>query len=506
MTRRAASLVALVAMLTACSAEGPTTAPEAATPALANAVSDDVRDRYIVVFKEDVQDAPGLADQLVRAARGRKHFVYERALKGFAATIPEAALDGLRRNPNVAYIESDAIVTASGTQSPATWGLDRIDQRDLPLSGSYTYDTDGSGVTAYIIDTGILFGHVEFGGRATTGYDAVTSGGTAADCNGHGTHVAGTVGGATYGVAKQAALVAVRVLGCSGSGSTSGVIAGIDWVTNNAIKPAVANMSLGGSFSASLNTAVANAVAAGVTFAVAAGNENTDACTRSPASAPNAITVAATTSGDARASYSNFGSCVDLFAPGSSITSAWYTSTTATNTISGTSMASPHVAGVAALYLAANPGSAPTAVAAAVTGGATSAKVTSPGTGSPNLLLYSLLTGGSTPPPVISVHVQDISGAATPSGRKNWTARVTIAVRQVDGTTPVSSATVTGNWGGGATGATSCITGTDGTCSVSRTQRTTLASVAWTVAGIAGAGMTYEGAQNVESSVTVARP
>ena len=213
MTRRAASLVALVATLAACSAEGPTTAPEAATPALANAVSDDVRDRYIVVFKEDVQDAPGLADQLVRAARGRRHFVYDRALKGFAAPIPAAALDGIRRNPNVAYIEPDAIVTASGTQSPATWGLDRIDQRDLPLSSSYTYDNDGTGVTAYIIDTGILFGHVEFGGRATTGYDAVTSGGTAADCNGHGTHVAGTVAGTTYGVAKQAALVAVRVLG-----------------------------------------------------------------------------------------------------------------------------------------------------------------------------------------------------------------------------------------------------------------------------------------------------
>jgi len=506
MTRRAASLVALVATLAACSAEGPTAAPEAGTPALASAVSDDVRDRYIVVFKDDVQDAPGLAEQLVRAAGGRTHFVYDRALKGFAATIPEAALDGIRRNPNVAYVEPDAIVTASATQSPATWGLDRIDQRDLPLSGSYTYDTDGAGVTAYIIDTGILFGHVEFGGRATTGYDAITSGGTAADCNGHGTHVAGTVGGTTWGVAKRAALVAVRVLGCGGSGTTSGVIAGIDWVTNNATRPAVANMSLGGGFSASLNTAVANAVAAGVTFAVAAGNENSDACTRSPASTPEAITVAATTSADARASYSNFGSCVDLFAPGSSITSAWYTSTTATNTISGTSMASPHVAGVAALYLAANPGSTPASVASAITGGATASKVTSPGTGSPNLLLYSVLSGGSPPPPAISARVQDLSGTATPSGRKNWTARVTIAVTQVGGTTPVSGASVTGNWGGGATGTTSCTTGTDGTCSVSRTQRTTVTSVTWTVAGIAGAGLTYAGAQNVESSVTVAYP
>jgi subtilisin family serine protease len=305
------------------------------------------------------------------------------------------------------------MMTASAIQSNPTWGLDRIDQHTLPLSASYTYNATGDGVTAYIIDTGILFSHSEFGGRATTGVDEITAGGDASDCNGHGTHVSGTVGGATYGVAKAVKLVAVRVLGCNGSGSNTGVIAGIDWVTAqhqaDPSKPAVANMSLGGGASSALDQAVANSVAAGVTYAVAAGNGNIfgiaqDACTTSPAREPSAITVSATDNTDTKASWANYGSCVDIFAPGVNITSSWYSGTTATNTISGTSMATPHVVGAAALYLQANPGATPAQVAAALTGNATTGAVKSPGTSSPNKLLYTAFIGGgsSGPAPVAS--------------------------------------------------------------------------------------------------------
>jgi subtilisin family serine protease len=266
--------------------------------------------------------------------------------------------------------------------------LDRIDQRSLPLNGQYNYTYTGSGVTAYIIDTGILFSHNDFGGRASKGYDAF--GGNGVDCNGHGTHVAGTVGGATYGVAKRVTLKAVRVLNCSGSGSTSGVIAGVNWVSNNHTASSVANMSLGGSVSTSLDSAVSNSIAHGVVYAIAAGNSNANACNYSPARVSSAITVGATTSSDARASYSNYGSCLDIFAPGSSIKSDWYTSNTATNTISGTSMATPHVTGVAALYLQQHPGSSPTTVRNAMRTYGTLNKVTGAGSGSPNVLLYTV--------------------------------------------------------------------------------------------------------------------
>lgn len=359
--------------------------------------------RYIVVFKDDVAvaavdaaiaEAEGAAAaESLDAAGGRQtlelHYRYESALLGFAASMPASSLQALQKNPNVAYIEPDQVITLSASQSPATWGLDRIDQRNLPLSNSYTYNNTGAGVTAYIIDTGILYGHNEFGGRASFGYDAF--GGNGADCNGHGTHVSGTVGGSTYGVAKGVTLKAVRVLNCSGSGTNSGVIAGVNWVASHhaAGAPAVANMSLGGSVSSALDTAVNNAINDGVTFAIAAGNSNRNACNYSPARVAAAITVGATTSTDARASYSNYGSCLDLFAPGSSITSAWYTSTTATNTISGTSMATPHVAGVAALYLQSNTSASPAAVRNAIVNNATTGKVTSAGSNSPNRLLFT---------------------------------------------------------------------------------------------------------------------
>ena len=366
-----------------------------------------INGQYIVVLKEGAASLVGERSSAARvstvardmAGKHRAKVVrsFDRALRGFVAKADDAALARLLADPKVAYVEEDGYVSITATQTGATWGIDRIDQRDLPLSGSYTYDTTASGVHAYIIDTGVLLTHTQFTGRMGNGYDAVTSGGNANDCNGHGSHVAGTIGGTTYGVAKGVTIHPVRVLGCTGSGSNSGVIAGMDWVANNHIKPAVANMSLGGGASQATDDAVARMTAAGVTVVVAAGNSNDNACNYSPARAPSAITVGSTTSTDARSSFSSFGTCLDIFAPGSSITSAWYTSTTATNTISGTSMASPHVAGVAALYLANNPSATPSQVTTAIVNNSTPNKVTSPGTGSPNRLLYSLF--GTTPPP-----------------------------------------------------------------------------------------------------------
>ena len=348
--------------------------------------------QYIVVFKPG---SPGNevnnAAERVGAFGGEVLYVYDEALSGFAARLPEPALKGLVHNPNIEFIEVDQVINLDATQSPATWGIDRIDQRALPLNNSYTYNFTGAGVTAYIIDTGIYFGHNEFGGRAVSGYDFVNNDSDASDCNGHGTHVAGTVGGSTYGVAKGVSLVAVRVLNCTGSGTTSGVIAGINWVTSqHTTGKAVANMSLGGSASTALDTAVKNSIADGVVYAIAAGNNNKDACRYSPARVPTAITVGATTSSDARASYSNYGSCLDLFAPGSSITSAWYTGSSATNTISGTSMATPHAAGVAALYLEGHD-AAPQQVRDALVAAATTGVVGNAGRNSPNLLLYALV-------------------------------------------------------------------------------------------------------------------
>ncbi len=354
------------------------------------------RGTYIVVLKGASAPAGAIANEQAQRFGGRVDFVYTHALRGFAITLPDAAANGLAHDPRVASVEADSVYTTDTTQAGATWGLDRIDQRARPTDGLFHYTSTGAGVTAYIIDTGIRYSHSEFSGRAVSGYDAVTAGGDAADCNGHGTHVSGTVGGATYGVAKDVRLVAVRVLNCSGSGTTAQVVAGIDWVTGNhqAGEPAVANMSLGGSASTAIDTAVRNSIADGVAYSIAAGNGflgifAQNACSTSPARVTEAMTVSAIDSSDRKPSWANVGTCVDWFAPGVSVTSAWYTSDTATNTISGTSMATPHTTGVAALYLQGNPAATPSQVQEALRAATTKGSVVSPGTGSPNALLFT---------------------------------------------------------------------------------------------------------------------
>jgi len=368
--------------------------------------------QYIVVFNDDrvaAATVSAIAAEMVAANDGELLQAYDSALHGFAARFPVAnsakVVAQLQQDTRVAYVEQDTLVTlsqetnldalgqADTVQTGAVWGLDRLDQRQLPLSGTFSYNKTGAGVRAYIIDTGINTAHTQFGtpSRASSGYDAVDGSLPAADCNGHGTHVAGTIGGSTYGVAKGVSLIAVRVLDCAGSGSTSGIIAGVNWVKSQkqASIPAVANMSLDGSYSSSLNTAVTNAINAGVTFVVAAGNSNANACNYSPASASGAVTVGATSNTDTRASFSNYGVCVDLFAPGVSITSAWYSSNTATAILSGTSMATPHVVGVVALYLQGHATATPATVRSAIFTAATAGIVKSPGTGSYNRLVFT---------------------------------------------------------------------------------------------------------------------
>jgi subtilisin family serine protease len=391
---------------------------------------DAIQGSYLVMIKDSASPraaANDTAKALVDRYGGKINVVWQDAVNGFAATMTDQQARRMAADPRIVHVEQDATVqlaapSIQGTQpNPPSWGLDRIDQRNLPLNSSYTYPNEGAGVTAYVIDTGIRISHTTFGGRAVWGTNTVGDGNNT-DCNGHGTHVAGTIGGSQYGVAKATRLVAVKVLSCSGSGSFTGIVSGVNYVTSNHTSgPAVANMSLGGTGSnATLENAIRSSISDGVVYAIASGNSNSNACNFTPARTPEAITVNASTRTDTRASFSNFGTCTDIFAPGEGITSAWSTSDTATNTISGTSMATPHVAGGAALILGASPGMAPQTVATTMYNNATPNIITNPGTGSPNRLLF---VGSGTPQPPgcqpatngTNVNIPDYPGAAVTS-------------------------------------------------------------------------------------------
>ena len=383
---------------------------------------------YIVVMKDGAQAQTASADSLAARHGGKVKHRFNATIKGFSATMSEKQAKRLAADPAVAYVEADQVVSLAADQlNPPSWGLDRIDQRDLPLNSKYSYSTTASNVNAYIIDTGILISHNDFGGRAVHGRDTVDNDNNATDCNGHGTHVAGTVGGTAYGVAKGVRLIGVRVLNCQGSGTNAGVIAGVDWVTSNHTKPAVANMSLGGGASTALDDAVRRSISAGVSYAVASGNSNANACNYSPARVSEALSVNASDRNDARASFSNYGTCTDLFAPGVSITAPWYTSNTATNTNSGTSMASPHVAGAAALYLAANPSATPSQVHSAIVNAASTGKISNPGSGSANRLLYTGSGGTDPEPPTGCAAVTNGTDVSIPDAGSTVYSNITIS-------------------------------------------------------------------------------
>jgi subtilisin family serine protease len=351
-----------------------------------------IKNQYIVILNKDAGPSIDFAQNIGKQHGAKILQSYDTVLKGFAIYLPDTAatafVEAMKKNPKVLSIENDTVMKIDATtQSNPDWGLDRIDQKALPLNSAYSYLQTGSGTTAYIVDTGILSSHQQFSGRVLSGYTAISDGNGTTDCNGHGTHVAGTVGGSTYGVAKNVNLVPIRILGCDGSGASSNVIAGLDWILKNGKKPAVVNMSLGGDASTSLDSAVENLFDNGYVMVVAAGNSNTDACSASPARVSKALTVAATDNTDTRASYSNYGSCVDIFAPGSQINSSWIGSNTATKVLNGTSMATPHVAGVVAEMLQSIPTATPQTISTNLLNQASSNVVKNP-SGSPNRLLY----------------------------------------------------------------------------------------------------------------------
>lgn len=493
-SRGAAGLVALF-----------TSAALILTPSIANATpptgdpgivganaSEAVPGEYIVVLKPRGQ--VGVADDVAAALTdrigGKIHRTFRAAVNGYSAELSEDEALAIAADSRVAYVEQVQRIFALDEQvSPPNWGDDRIDQRDLPLNGSYTYPGNaGQGVNVYIVDTGIRLTHAEFAGRIRPGYDAVTAGGNANDCQGHGTHVAGTAVGTTYGVAKKATVYPVRVLDCAGSGTTADLLEGIDWVTANAVKPATANYSIGCRSACSIpsiDQAVRNLVASGVTWVQAAGNSNDDACRYSPQLVPEGITVGNMTRTDAKASTSSWGSCLDIWAPGTAIVSSWHTGDAATNNISGTSMASPHVTGATALYLGQNPTATPAQVQTALIANASTGKLSGLDAASPNRLLYTAFLNGSTPP----VGNVDLATPASQTGTVGQA--VNLAVSASGGTAPYTFSATGLPAGLSINTATGAITGTlttAGTANVTVTVRdsstpatTDSASFTWTV-------------------------
>lgn len=467
-----------------------------------------IKNQYIVVLQAGSDLPAQAAAAIAKQHGGQVLFTYNRAIRGFAVRIPEQAtsafLTAMQKNPQVSYVEEDTLMqTNTITQSNPVWGLDRIDQHNLPLSKSFNYNKTGSGVNAYIVDTGILASHQEFNGRVQTGYSAIADNNGTNDCNGHGTHVAGTVGGSTYGIAKNVGLVPVRVLDCAGSGAMSGVIAGLDWIIQNGRKSAVVNMSLGGSAYSTLDTAIDNLFNNGYVPVVAAGNSNTDACTSSPARAGKAITVAATDSTDTRASYSNYGSCVDLFAPGSQITSAWIGSNSSAATASGTSMASPHVAGVVATMLENNSTATPQSITDQLLNQSTINLIQNP-MSSPNRLLYNLIdTQTITPVPSIIAHISKLNATTLRYRNGTWRANVTISV--VDSNNlAVPNATVTGSFSVGGSNL-NCTTNSLGQCQINSGTIKSATQTTFNVNNISGSNLTYAASSNLVSSITIYR-
>lgn len=502
---------------------GPQRAPEAAVRAAAAAASSRVR--YIVSFRSQLpaESSQRERESIMRgpageAAGARVEFTYQTAIRGFAVSLPataaDAFLEAMANNPNVDRVEADAIISRQGaTQLGAPWGLDRTDQPKLPLDSTFNWTRSGVGVTAYIIDTGILSTHNDFAGRVVRdGYSAISDGRGTEDCNGHGTHVAATVGGLQSGIAKSVALVPVRVLDCSGSGSLSGVIAGIDWVVARVVARAattksVINMSLGGAASATLDQAVAGAIASGINTVVAAGNASANACNYSPARVAEAITVGATTASDQRSAFSNFGACLDLFAPGESILSAWHTSNSATATLSGTSMASPHVAGVVAQMLETASDSSPSAISRALLAAASFGLVGNQGVDSPNRLLFSSpaasdTSPGSTEP--IKVSIASLSGN-TLKQRNGWVAQVTVKLKRPDGSA-VAGARVGGDFSVGGK-SVSCTSDASGSCVLaSGVISGKVVSTTWGATAITGDSVIYDAASNTAATLTINRP
>ncbi|QER39107.1 S8 family peptidase [Acinetobacter suaedae] len=471
---------------------------------------------YIVVFKDFSEPSTQLSQTIQTQYGGQTRYRFDQALKGIAISIPEVAseafLNAMLRHPLVNYVEEDQVIQINATQHNPSWGLDRIDQRTLPLNQSYQYEHTGTGVNLYILDTGILATHQEFTGRVKKGFSAISDFNGTNDCNGHGTFVAGLAGGTTYGVAKQISLIPVRVVGCSGSGLMSNMIAGIDWILKNGQKPAVVNISMGGPAYEPLDTAIHNLSSQGFIPVVAAGNANTNACDLSPARSANAITVAATDKTDTRASYSNYGACIDIFAPGSGVSSAWNRSNSSVGTGNGTSMAAPHVAGAAALILQQNPTATTKMVTDQILTTATP-NVVKNASGSPNRLLFTATAFQSDNTALsnqtaqqstdILASVNQLIGSTT----RNWlfgTWKATVNIKVVDqNQKAVSNATVTGEFSVGAS-SINCITNSIGECQLnSGTLSRNVTSTTFNVVNITGTNLTYAANHNQVSHLTL---